>query len=204
MKHLIGALLSGNPGHTNLFTLVNSPLSVTCVNRFTTISGLTAWKRFAFKFPPIFKYGKKIFCQLRFTLPFLKIILGYRRSSMEFNKEKYYVCSRSHVELSLRICKDLWAIFLEDLWRSCHCYVRTTADLQGSLQMFKDFLNRFLRKIVSGPSSETKHFILSFFNKNTKAQSDETLHHSKFLSRSFCPHHCNFGVWGMFCVGYTR
>ena len=63
---------------------------------------------------------------------------------------------------SVKICEP---IFLEDLQRSCHCYVRTTADLQGSLQMFKDFLYRFFRKFFSGASGKQYIAFLGFFNK---------------------------------------
>ena len=63
---------------------------------------------------------------------------------------------------SVQICEPL---FLEDLWRSYHCYVRTTADLQGSLQMFKDFSYRFFRKIFTGASGKQCIAFLGFFNK---------------------------------------
>ena len=31
----------------------------------------------------------------------------------------------------------------------------------------------------------------------------ETLHHSKFMRRKYCPHHGHFGAWGIFGIGHT-
>ena len=38
----------------------------------------------------------------------------------------------------------------------------------------------------------------------TKAQSVENLHHLKFSSWKTGPHQGNFGVWGMFGIGFAR
>ena len=62
---------------------------------------------------------------------------------------------------------------------------------------------------ISSAANEPIYFIFGLFQLLyrvcylTKAQSVETLHLSKFLSRISCPHHGNFGVWGMYGVGYT-
>ena len=66
--------------------------------------------------------------------------------------------------------------------------------------MFKDFRYIFFKKLFSGLSNETMYFIFGLLQqvfKLTKAQSVETLHHSKCSSKTTCPRHGNFGVWGM-------
>ena len=103
----------------------------------------------------------------------------------------------SFLSESGQICEP---IFLQDLWRSCHCYVRTTADRQGSLQMFKDF-HSFFRKNFPSLLVKPCISILTFCNKYF---SWPNLHHSKFSSGKACPHHGKFSVWGTFSIDCSR
>ena len=75
---------------------------------------------------------------------------------------------------------------------------RIFTDVQGfSVQIFQKFFFRsFWETIYCIFGILQQVFLL------TNSQSVESLHRPKFLSRKSFSHHGNFGVWGLFGVGY--
>ena len=70
-----------------------------------------------------------------------------------------WISSYSHVELSLRNCKDLWANFP---WGSVKIVPLLRKDNCRSVRIFTDvqrFSVQISQEFFSGPSSETMHFI---------------------------------------------